>query len=300
MAERDGCAIPSEVQRLFLTEQDKLRQRDEWRRFCDAERSLLAAIDVLPFDPRFNAVLWVLDAAGLCRQIAYSRLWMTAYAEHYKATVPMGERLSDTQFHVQYFADNAIVMTYACRDKVALAVWAYYVPFNPEEPEDVLDYRAIMERLNHPARFGIRLRRVEPFLDCLEHLGTQEFTVVKRYRHLKVHRREPRIEIRRVAPHHGGDYLLPCDGAAEEGRLDDTLAEAYPDAESRAAVRLGCVVNGILYNRRRLKDAIWYYGDVAGVTCRCLRALLQASSQCMAVLRRRAPIRHQSGPIDAL
>lgn len=288
--------VPAGIEEHLLDEKQRLLATREWRRFNRAYQRLDDALYdnvTLPFDPRFNAVLWARDSASLCRQVAHSLVWMKAYGEYYKAKIPKGKRLSDPYFEVSYFADNAITRIHSCRDKLALSVWAYFVPFNPEQREQVLDFTAVMERLRQQVRFGLRLRGYKPFMPFLEVLETQKFRKVTQYRHLKIHRREPRIEIYGPAAHHGWDYMIPCLNKAEERALDRKLAKVYPDPAFRQHIKNACFVGGVLYNQRRLKNAIWSYGEVRNLVEDCLLRLLDSVRGCLRILRRRAPVRRR-------
>jgi len=283
--------MPPEVLQAYAALRSEFITRAQWQGFCRAHNSLVRAIEVLPFDPRFNAVHWALDAQSLCRQIAYSFLWMSAYADYYRQLVQPGQRLSDENFHVGYYADTAIVLIDSCRDKIALAAWAYYASFNPEKR--VLDYRSVCDRLRFPARHGLCIRYQKVFVDALSFLSAQCFKKVERYRHLKVHRREPHIQMYGVARHHGWDYMVPCFGQNERRRLDRSLEADYHDPHLRATARSGCEVSGVLYSRRRLRDAIWTYEDVHGLVDECLEGLLCSATRTMRILRRRDPIRQR-------
>jgi hypothetical protein len=288
---RDPFSIPHEVLKAYAALYHQFVNEPRWTGFCRAYRSLLGAIEVLPFDPRFNAVHWALDAQYLCRQVAYSFLWMSAYGDYYRQHLQPGQRMSDEDFHVQYYADAAIVLIDSCRDKTALAAWAYYASFNPEAR--VLDYEDVLDRLRCPARHGLTIRNRKPFLDALEPLSAACFGKVVRYRNLKVHRREPRIQVYDVAHHHGWGYVVPCFDDKERQRLRESIKKQYPDASRRGAAIRNSEVNGVLYDRRRLKDALWKYHDVRGFVQECLEQLLASVELTMRILRRRDPIRRR-------
>lgn len=47
-------------------------------------------------------------------------------------------------------------------------MWAFYCPFNPERKNEVLDYTRIVERLEHPVRFGLGVSKAGGFLNSLK------------------------------------------------------------------------------------------------------------------------------------
>ena len=117
-----------------------------------------ASYGTIPFDPRYNATAWALDCLALVREIVYSYCWMEAYAAS-------DEVQKDANvFHLRYYADNCIVRIDSFKDKAALVAWAYYCPFSPEQRKEVLAFEDIIERLQCPVRFGLRIVGQQAFL----------------------------------------------------------------------------------------------------------------------------------------
>jgi hypothetical protein len=230
-------------------------------------------------------VHWAFDVSSLCRQIALSYLWVNAYAQFYKETITPGSLPAHTNFYVSYFADNCITRIDSSRDKLALLVWAFYCSFNPER--QVLDYPKIVEKLEHPAESGLRLLKAQPFLSCLKLLQGQDFQRIERYRHLKIHRREPRIEIYGVAPHHDWSYMFPLTEEKEIVRWEKDLEKLYPDPSFRERVKKGCYIHGTLFEQRKIKDRLWNYSDVEKDLNSCVFKLLSATSTCFRILGQR-------------
>jgi hypothetical protein len=285
-SKRRNKIIPDRVLEIVDKERRKLVASREWKQFCDADEKLhKTAENGHSFDPRFNAVHWAFDVSSLCRQIAFSYIWVNAYAQFYKATVSPGSLPAHTDFYVSYFADNCITRIDSARDKIALLVWSFYCSFNPERP--VLDYPKIVERLEHPAEFGLRLIHPLPFLSCLKLLQGQDFHRIERYRHLKIHRREPRIEIYGVAPHHDWSYMFPLTEEKEIVRWEKDLEQLYPDQSLRERVKKGCYLHGTLFEQRKIKDRLWNYSEVEQDLNGCLLKLLNATATCFRVLGKR-------------
>ena len=203
--------LSQEVEKLYLEEEKLLLSSKEWLSFIKSyngfRKSAFKAS--LPFDPRFNAVHWGFGVSGLCREIAFGYCWMNAYATYYRNQTPPTAQPANVHFHVSYFADNSITRINSCRDKIALMLWAFYCPFNPEKRRETLDFPMVLDRLKHPLRFGLSLKNHQALVSHLEMLRGQDFDRMVKYRHLKVHRMEPRIEIYGVKPHHGWEYMFP-------------------------------------------------------------------------------------------
>ena len=291
----DLSEISQEVETLYLGEEKLLLSSEEWISFTKSYNgfSKSAFKASLPFDPRFNAVHWGFAVSSLCREIAFGYCWMNAYARHYKSKIPPAAQPANVHFHVSYFADNTITRIDSCRDKIALMVWAFYCPFNPEKRPEMLDYAMILDRLKHPLRFGLSLNNHQGFVSCLETLNGQDFDSMETYRHLKIHRMEPRIEIYGVKPHHGWDYMFPLYEQNEIIRWERELEKLYPDREFRERIAKGCYISGVLFNMRKIKNSLWSYDEIQEQIRSCLAKLLEATAGCFDILRSRPPLKRK-------
>lgn len=293
-SQRTLQVIPPGVLRRVRSEHARIVSTTEWKRFQTAGNSFINSSQKdLPFDPRFNAVHWGFDVNRLCKEIAYGNWWMNAYAGYYKSKVTPGMQPSHVDANVAYFADNCVTRIDSCRDKLALMVWAYYVPFNPENRNEVLDFSKVIERLRCPLKFGLSIKNQKDFLINLEKLRNSDFSRIEMYRHLKIHRREPRIEIYGVKPHHDWPYMLPLVEPKEIGLWRTALRKQYSTAGDRELRMLeeGCYRRGVLFDRRQLKDRLWAFDEIKLRIDNCLTQLLNASAGCFNILTRRPPLR---------
>lgn len=294
--------ISPEVETLYIGEEKLLLSSKEWVSFIKSyngfRKSAFKAS--LPFDPRFNAVHWGFAVSGLCREIAFGYCWMNAYAKQYRSQTPPTTQPANVHFHVSYFADNTITRIDSCRDKIALMVWAFYCPFNPEKRPETLDYAMVLDRLKHPLRFGLSLKNHQRFVSCLETLRGQDFARMETYRHLKIHRMEPRIEIYGVKPHHGWDYMFPLYEQNEIVRWERELEKLYPDREFRELIAKNCYIDGVLFEMRKIKNNLWSYDEIQAQIRSCLAKLLHATSGCFDILRSRPPLKEKRKARDRL
>jgi hypothetical protein len=292
--------ISQQVEKLYLEEEKLLCSSKEWLSFIKSyngfRKSAFKAS--LPFDPRFNAVHWGFGVSGLCREIAFGYCWMNAYARYYRSQTPPTVQPANVHFHVSYFADNSITRIDSCRDKIALMVWAFYCPFNPEKRPETLDYITVLDRLKHQLRFGLFLKNHQGFVSQMETLGGQDFDRMVTYRHLKVHRMEPRIEIYGVKSHHGWDYMFPLYEQNEIARWKRELKKLYPDQEFREHIAKDCYIDGVLFENRKIKDSLWSYDEVQAQIRSCLAKLLQATARCFDILRSRTPLKKKRKTTD--
>jgi hypothetical protein len=286
-------SILPEIERIYL-EEDKTAASYPVRIELDAAFSSLykAAIKgPLPFDPRFNAIHWAIAVKTLCDEIRFSYCWMNAYVKYYKKKVAPGSAPSHVNPYVSYFADNCVTRIDSCRDKVALMVWAFFCPFNPEKPKEILDYHKIIERLKYPIKFSLDIRGQDRFLKYLESLQGRDFERVEKYRHYKIHRLEPRIEIYDVRPHHDWPYMFPLLEQKEISRWEKKLREDYPDNQQFHLIRKSCYIKGIPFEGRKVKDKYWGFTPIEMHINSCMIELFKASAGCFRTLRRRKPLR---------
>ncbi|MDA8105095.1 MAG: Cthe_2314 family HEPN domain-containing protein [Nitrospiraceae bacterium] len=282
-----------QAKEIYLEEQNHFKTDKRWRAFVTSSQRLheSARRGALPFDPRFNAVHWAFNVSSLCREIVFSYCWMKAYAKLYTEHVSPVAQPAHVDFHVTYFADNCITRIDSCRDKLALMVWAYYCPFNPEKKDETLDYYQIVERLTYPIKFGIVLRNHLAFLRILQTLKGDDFARVEKYRNYKVHRMEPRIELYGVAAHHGWSYTIPVIQEKDMQRWEKELQKQYPDKHFREHINKGCYIKGVLYDRRRIKDSIWDYNEVEKHVESSMAKIMTASANAFKILVSRPPLK---------
>ena len=216
---------------------------------------------------------------------------MQAHAKLYKEKVGKGSQPAHVDFHVSYYADNCITRIDSCRDKLALMIWAYYCPFNPEKKDETPDYQKIVDRLKYPVKFGITLKNHTSFLRILEDLKGLDFTRVEKYRHFKIHRIEPRIEIYGVESHHGWSYMIPLIQEKDISKWELELEKQYPDKRFREHIKKGCYIKGVLFDRRKIEDSIWNYDEVQKHIKSCMQKLLLASGAAFQVLMNRTPLK---------
>ena len=288
----DSSSSPPIVERYFVKEQENFVATQDWNQFVTSFDQLNQAIDKkgILFDPRFNAVNWAFNVNSLCQEIVYGYCWMKAYAKYYREDISRNSQPTHTDFHVSYFADNCITRIDSCQDKLALMVWAYYCPFNPEYRDEVLDYSKIIERLEFPVKFGITIREQDIFLTSLKKLEGEDFKRIEKYRHLKIHRMEPRIEMYDVASHHDIGYMVPVLRPKDIEEFDRDLSDTYPDEQFRNLIRNGCKLDEVLFDRKAIKDTIWAFDEVENHIKSCSFKLLNTSSECFQELSNRAPL----------
>ncbi len=285
---------PTIVQRLevlFDEQMGQLTGRPEWRKLLRATDSLYGAIDTLPFDARFNAVHWAFDVATVCNEIAYSYCWMTAYEKAYREDYPTSCLPAHVSPRLSFYADTCVLRLHAVRDKLALMVWAFYVPFNPENTDHLLSYKDVIRGLKRPDKLGLRIRNQKPFLDNLLLLRGRCFKRIEWYRHLKTHRREPRVEIHGIRPFHDWSYVVPLTTEDEIRDWEADLAQHYPDEEFRKRIMEGCRIGGVYCDHRKLKDRLWELDELRRCVEQSMEKAVGASGDCFRILRRRAPIR---------
>jgi hypothetical protein len=294
MARKVEALTPETIELINLRarEEKRVLSLKEWKRCASSLRRLR---DTWPrarqFNIRSNAVHWAFDVFRLLREVAFSVSWMNAHAILYRKRVNSTSASAHVDLFVSYFADNCVTRIDSCRDKIALMIWAFYVPFNPEQKSEVLNYGKILERLRCPLKFGLDIRNHGAFLSTLEALQSQDFKRVEKYRDLKIHRREPRIEMYGVQPHHDFPYLLPVTDKEEINLWKTALRRQYASLGARELQTLeeGCYIDGVLFDQRRLKDRVWGFQTIKSHIENSFISLSSASASCFQILKRRLP-----------
>lgn len=255
---------------------------------------ITALVGDVPWDWRYNATYWAQDAADLCLEIAHSIAWMRAYAKYASECEDADQRLAEGL--VSYYADNAATRVGSCRDKIALVVWSYYCPFNPDKRSEVLTFLDVHERLTMPIRFGLRLDGHESFLHELNKLTSEDFKEATEYRHKKIHRMEPRVMLREPTSHDHPSYMFALATKKDIEQFDKKLEEMYPDDTLRAVVRESCVVDGVLFDRRPPKQLRWHFEQFDRFTYACWRSLCDATAGSIEILLARDPMQSKDKP----
>ncbi len=173
-------------------------------------RRMRASIRSLPHDPKFNSFHWLRDCWILGREIEFSVSKMEERAEEYRRQVAEGDRPEHVDRLVSYYADNAVLRLMSFRDKLALCLWSFFNDFNPYQRGKLLNLESVVKRLSRMKS----ARRVGEgrALAILKPLRQREPKILSKCRHLKVHRREPRVELYSVAQHHDWPYLVHLEG----------------------------------------------------------------------------------------
>lgn len=275
---------------LYEAAWEKLLNESSMRKMLLEAQRFDEAVEMIDFDPRFNAVNWMFDCFQLAREIAYSYCWMSAYAAE------VSKLDADKEFHVQYYADNCITRINSFRDKGALLAWAYYCPFNPNNRDEVLTFDKVLERLRYPVRFGLTIKRQDAFVAQLEKLQGCHFDRIRTYRHLKIHRIEPKILMRPPQPPDGLSYMVPLFREKDIREHREKLKEMYPDDNFRKRIEKGCHINGVLFDRIPVKAEYWHYAEVEKAARKCTHACVDVARRLSLILRRRAPLKRRYLP----
>ena len=177
MEEKDSLILNE----IFHRKEKEFTSKELWKQFIKVSDRLYDAMTGDSFDPRFNTVHWASDIVKLLNEIAFSFCWMLSYAELYKENNPINSKPAHVSFQLSFFADNCITRIHSCRDKIALMVWAYYTPFNPENRKEILNYYQILERLKYPHVYGFKINGQSQFIINMEILNGANFDQIINY-----------------------------------------------------------------------------------------------------------------------
>lgn len=298
--------VPREVTDLLRDRVAQLLISDEWKSFevaCAQLKEHGEKYKERTIDPRFNAVWWAKGVEKLCREIGFAYCWLRAFKEYGDLH---SESTAVCSFNIVYHADNAFTRICACRDKIALMILSYYIPFYPESiAERVPDFKQIRHAFRNPQKLETltdkfeRLKKIAkahghnpwrvpaqtPFEDAFSSLSNPNFDKAIGYRHSKIHRTEPGIILDGDKSDYGWYYIVPVDDVAVwrskmqklygVGQcIEPELFEKYSIDQS----------TGILYDQIHPQEYQWTYDEASRCIKECLDRLLSTCRNCLDVL----------------
>lgn len=207
-------------------------------------------------DWKFNSFHWAIDSRNIIHNILYGFVQMKARADIYKVYRNKGDSPSNSHIQIGFYAESAIINLHSCRDKIALMIWSYLHPFNPENKNEVLNFNDVRKRLKNPQHFGFDFSNQSILTESLNLISnsTNDFKRLEDFRHYKIHRWEPRIEIFGKQKHHGWPYIT----------FD------YDNNKSTEAIKVSKVLN----------DSLWDYNDIELILERCIDRTLKSLTNC--------------------
>ncbi len=294
------------ISKYYDIKSKELIAKPEWAKFAKSAEKVSTLIhnDDARSDIRFNAIHWALDVISLCRQICYGNCWLGAYSGFYKDHVKKGDLPSNVDFHTTYHVDNTITRISSVRDKLGLMIWAYYCAFNPEKRKEVLIYKEVYDRMKHPSKYEINSKIPNVFIESLERLNESSFVNLINYRHAKIHRLEPRVEIYGVEKHHGLPYKVQLKTEEEIEAFRKSIKEKFgtskaggftqEDIEAGVQakfIRMGweqveesCTIDGVIYDDIKPKLKYWSFGEIESEINIVLPTILEVCTKCFETL----------------
>ena len=71
----------------------------------------------------------------------------------------------------------------------------------------------------------------------------------------------------------------------------EKLKDVYPDDDMREEIEKGCYIDGVLYDRIRVKDEYWHYAEVEEAARDCTHTCIDVARGLSTILRGRAPLK---------
>ena len=178
---------------------------------------------------------------------------------------------------------------------MALMVWAYFCPFNPDIRKEILVYEDIVDKLTNPIKYGLKFKGHKSFLKHLMKLKKDDFKCferIERFRHQKIHRREPRVEMFLAGSHHEIECCIPLTNKKLEKKWDDTLKDLYPrDPSLREQIKNQCHIGGVPYGSFKPRNIVWEYDVLHKDIFEGLKAILDSVGGCLKILSRKPPLK---------
>jgi len=249
-----------------------------------------------PYDPRYNTVHWIAEYSRNIVELARDFCWMKAHAEARRNELSSREwipvRPQEYDTFVQRHAVHALVWAIICRDKLALAVCAYFEPFNPESVKNLRNFKDVLTFLNERRKTDDAVSPCRLFLAALEALDGSDFRPVKELRDYVVHRSSPNVFVDEVPQNWGFPYMIPLLTPKEIRKKEQEILERFKETPRVASKVLeDNRVGGILFKHEPLEKAGVGYPQMEEILEKALRKLLQAASTCIETLLEREPLK---------
>ena len=273
---------------------DVLNKLPETKNFISAKNRFLGNVGnvLASHSLKSNTLLWGYDVINKCYEVIHGYTWMKAWGDLYKKKFPSGTLQAHTSHQVSFYTSSTITLIDSLRDKIALMVWAHYVPFNAENPQEILTFEPIFDRLKHQAKYGLDLKNSSPFLRSLERIDGGAFRQLEKFRNFKVHRMEPDIHIYGAGQHNKIPILIPLTNEDLINRWDKKLADNNPQNPERVEeIKESYHFNGIPYGEFVIEGKYWNFGRLERHTYNCLKLILSCSAECLGIISKRAPYR---------
>ncbi|MCK4302847.1 MAG: hypothetical protein KAY24_01260 [Candidatus Eisenbacteria sp.] len=245
----------------------------------------------IPFDPRFNAFHWISDCWFLTYQIEHSYHKMREAAKRYRETNRPGDNPSASIPELSYYADNTVVRLLSFSDKLALCMLSYFEDFDPNGDTalcGISDVVRVLEASTGRARLGINQA-----LAILGPVLKRRPRVLKRYRHYKIHRREPRIELFGIQAHHDVPYLVRVRSDRDMNMLRSEIKAQYTDPAMQRLMLERSKVLGIHYRNVDANEnrRLFSYQRIDKAIKEYRRVCYEGADKSATFLKRRKPFR---------
>jgi hypothetical protein len=242
---------------------------------------------IFPFHPIRNVAAWGYDVAMVLGELLLSLKNMMSAARYYKENIPVGTQPSYSDEFLSYYAKNALVLIETFKDKLGLMTLSLFEDFDPDN-DSLAGYEKVIKKLaGYSASNNVYVKfNADLFLIQLNPLSSDispDFKVVEEFRHQRIHKMEPRIEIYGKKPFHDWPYLFKVNKYSDFKVLAKKLLKIYPDKPRRKHVYKGCFVKGILYDDRQL-SRLYSYDELEKTALNCSKILLSVSAGCFKVI----------------
>ena len=245
----------------------------------------------LPHHPIRNVVIWSYDLASLLGEAILSLKNMMSAARFYRSTTEENLLPSHTDKFVSFYANVLFVLIETIKDKIGLMAYSSLEDFDPVGETYLPNYEMTLKKLKETSKDDNSSHRkwvADALLSKILLLDKNaDFNYVERFRHSKIHRMEPRIEIFGIKPHHDWPYLVKIskdDVSLEIKKIDEDLKRSQPNEETRNRIIKGCFNKGILYVDKKVEGRLFSYDEVEEKSIKCLKMLLIAVTGCFKVI----------------
>lgn len=194
-----------EVTGIFFDKLVELKERAEVTSVLEARQEFFKKMDdeydgSIPNAPELNSLIWLEDVISIFFECRFAVAWISALRK-YKGEVTLWEEIDD--FHLNYYFGDVATRLLSSRDKLYIALLSYFLPIDPRDMLPDYKEKNVRARILEVKAIAHHSERTESAVlteRILLALFNESWKKIKDYRNKKVHRREPRVYLKKIEP----------------------------------------------------------------------------------------------------
>jgi len=273
----------------YIIKRDEINRQDasreDFKAVTTSFNELMKSIRSFPWDWRFNSILYGMDVYSLLRELTF--VYASMKASHDVYVIHSKKSSRNVPFLLNLYIGDVLFRLISIRDKLFMAYAAFFAYHDPETRNSEKALSAELKKLISEAPNGVML---ESFKEFLTLKGLSHWYEIEEYRHMKVHRLEPKIDAYKIESHHDWSYLKKISYEEARKKAEEDFETGYA-LEDKSKLSPEYKENEILqYLRRRSFEGSYYermrpdsrltdYPEIAALIEKCVSDLMRISAQ---------------------